>query len=175
VEEIGTNAESDFTLNHDGPLAQQQLIEREPRRFRERLGAFVDPHWPAAVRLVVWHFHAHLFDPDLTVEGACRTCSITSGRFAGAFKRACGTTMHGYVEDRRMMAALRLMTFEALELRPIAHGIGYASYRTFGRAFKRHFGQTPTQLRKRVQAPGYAPAAVEPRTFRRLVRAGEAG
>jgi AraC-like DNA-binding protein len=127
---------------------QEHVITRELDDFQQKLGDLVDPAWPVDVRAFLHHTHAHLFDPDFTVRSARRACGLRSNSLRVCFKRCLGTTMQGYVEDRRMFAALRLLDVsEKLEVGAIALRLGYSCPRVFTRAFRRCFGAPPTALR----------------------------
>ena len=132
--------------------ASQQLIQRELRHFRDTLNARLPPEGPPDVRVVLRYLHARLFDAGLTVGQAVEACGIRSGQFPARFKRYCRTTLGRYVEEQRMIAAMRLLTFDALEVHSIALAVGYGSYRSFVRAFKRRLDCTPSTFRNAIAA-----------------------
>ena len=129
-------------------LDQEQLIEDELRRFRAELEASVDPSLPCKVVAVLQHIHAHLFSPDLHVEGALLACDIRSHEFQLRFRYRKRKTLHHYIEDRRVMVAIRLVAYSELRMSDVAFSVGYENYRTFARAFQRRTGFSPSALRE---------------------------
>jgi AraC-like DNA-binding protein len=64
------------------------------------------------------------------------------------FKSALGVSPITYVSHWRMVKAYQLVKHSSLSLNGIADVVGFADARTFGKAFQRHYGSTPTALRK---------------------------
>lgn len=62
--------------------------------------------------------------------------------------------MFSYLTLLRMQKAQQLLTGSNKKLFDIAAAVGYESELAFMKAFKRTFGMTPTQYRKRPQAKG---------------------
>lgn len=152
---------------------QLSIIESECNRFQASLGELEQEDWPTQVRCVVRHLHAHLFDHDLQIGDVCDCCGVNSSHFQLQFKCHCHNTMHCYCEEKRMLAALRLLKIRELDIGLIAFEIGYTNYRTFGRAFKRFFGATPSGTRQNLatlpQEPDFVPAGMSQEVFRQLV------
>lgn len=64
------------------------------------------------------------------------------------FKEATGYSLQEYLLTYRMKMAVKLMTNESLSINQIAENVGYNDTFTFSKAFKRHFGKSPSDYRK---------------------------
>lgn len=62
------------------------------------------------------------------------------------FKRFTGTTIYGYVTRSRMHQALELLNQRGFNVKETAYTLGYKNPQHFTAAFKRFFGQTPTEV-----------------------------
>lgn len=64
------------------------------------------------------------------------------------FQEAVGVAPMAYIMDWRIMKAHKLIKCSATPLEQIAYATGFASARTLNRAFQRHYGCTPNELRR---------------------------
>lgn len=90
----------------------------------------------------------HLLAPPTTVALA-RIVGTNDFRLKRAFKRAYGTTIFGYVRERRLeRAAVDL--YAGLPVGAAALAAGYECPRCFAQAFRRHYGVLPSQFTRTV-------------------------
>ena len=93
------------------------------------------------------YIHAHLAEP-LSVDRLAASCYLSRYYFMRRFKEATGCTVHGYILQKRMTAAaLRLDGGAGVE--ETARAVGFAEYTAFLRAFRKSFGMTPSEYRRR--------------------------
>ena len=59
------------------------------------------------------------------------------------FKEAFGTTVFGYLRDRRLEKAQQLLLEQEMTVASVAQTVGYDSHASFTTAFKRKFGVSP--------------------------------
>ena len=64
------------------------------------------------------------------------------------FQEIIGVPPMAYIADWRIMKAHSLVKYSATPFEEIANVTGFASARTLSRAFQRHFGCTPNELRR---------------------------
>ena len=64
------------------------------------------------------------------------------------FQEVVGVSPMAYIADWRIMKAHSLVKYSATPFEHIADATGFASARTLSRAFQRHYGCTPNQLRQ---------------------------
>lgn len=65
------------------------------------------------------------------------------------FKSAMGVSPMAYVGQWRMARAYHLLRYSSLSLEKIAEATGFSDARTLSRAFQKHYGFTPSALRRK--------------------------
>lgn len=108
--------------------------------------------WIAAVadprlRPLLGQIHRRLEHPWRLAEMA-QLAGMSRSAFMVHFKQVTGETPGDYLAHWRVWRARCLLRHPQLALETIAQQVGYDSAITFGRAFKRHVGQTPGQYRR---------------------------
>jgi two-component system response regulator YesN len=90
-------------------------------------------------------------DTLLTIERVCEELKVSPAYFRALFKRETGQTFHQYLTGLRMGRAMELLRTTSLKTAEVAQqsGLGEASY--FSYAFKKHFGVSPSQVRKEAE------------------------
>lgn len=94
----------------------------------------------------------NLQNPPSLTELA-RQVALNTTRLKDCFRRVFGTTVFGYLRDKRMEMAGLLLKEGRLSVSEIAQIIGYRSLSHFVTAFHRRFGASPTAYRKRGLIP----------------------
>ncbi len=87
---------------------------------------------------------AHLDDPPSIIELA-RIVGINDFKLKRSFKATFGTTVFGYVRQRRMERAATNLR-GGMSVIEAAHTCGYVCPRCFAHAFRRHFGLLPSEV-----------------------------
>jgi len=95
------------------------------------------------------YIHKHLADPDLSVARMAQLQGVTPRQVQKLFQTE-GTTFSKYLLDCRLAAARNaiLQSGEERPISTIAYEVGFGDLSYFNRTFRRHFGQSPSQLRK---------------------------
>lgn len=94
----------------------------------------------------------HLCDRDLTPERAAQACGI-SARYLHALYRDVGQTFIQWLQEQRLERAdqaLRAGMPPSASVASIAYQWGFADQSHFSRLFKRRYGRTPGQARRRA-------------------------
>ena len=86
-------------------------------------------------------------DEPLALESLARAVRCSAYHLCRVFRRATGTSLHGYRSQLRLRRALDLIGDGADDLTRVALELGYSSHSHFSHAFHRAFGVTPTQFR----------------------------
>jgi DNA-binding response OmpR family regulator len=73
-------------------------------------------------------------------------------RLNQAFRHCVGTTVFDFLFEERMKHALRLLSDTSLDIRTIAAAVGYDAARNFSTAFRKRFGCSPSELRRRERS-----------------------
>jgi AraC-like DNA-binding protein len=92
----------------------------------------------------------NLSDSELTTEKAAKACQIST-RYLHYLLKGSGVGFHDYVWTARLDSARRQLTDGALSRRSIAeiaYSSGFKSSAHFSRAFRRHFSQSPREVRQ---------------------------
>ncbi|MEM1201934.1 MAG: tetratricopeptide repeat protein [Acidobacteriota bacterium] len=106
---------------------------------------------PQRLKPLLAYIEEHLFDPSLDVNQLKRNCGVRDNSVPIQFHSAVGRPPHGYIEDRRLETACRLLGDSNLKIWQISELLGYSSIQVFSRAFSRWSGQRPTSYRKKAR------------------------
>lgn len=87
-------------------------------------------------------------DQPPTIPELARKVGLNEYKLKKGFKELFGTTMFGFVHQKRMGLARKLLLDTNLSAKEIAYQAGYSSPQHFSRAFKAEFGQSPDRMRK---------------------------
>ncbi len=106
---------------------------------------------PQRLKPLLAYIEEHLFDPTLDVNHLKRACGVRDNSVPIQFHSAVGRPPHGYIEDRRLETACRLLVSTDLKIWQISELLGYSSIQVFSRAFSRWSGQRPTLYRRKAR------------------------
>ena len=106
---------------------------------------------PQRLKPLLAYIEEHLFDPSLDVNQLKRNCGVRDNSVPIQFHSAVGRPPHGYIEDRRLETACRLLGESPMKIWQISEVLGYSSIQVFSRAFSRWSGQRPTTYRKKAR------------------------
>ncbi|MEM9554822.1 MAG: helix-turn-helix domain-containing protein [Acidobacteriota bacterium] len=126
-------------------ILETAATESLERIRRDQAGA------PQRLKPLLAYIEENLFDPSLDVNQLKRNCGVRDNSVPIQFHSAVGRPPHGYIEDRRMETACRLLGESNLKIWQIAELLGYSSIQVFSRAFSRWSGQRPTAYRKKAR------------------------
>ena len=90
----------------------------------------------------------HLED-KLTIDDLSRQFHISPTAFKTNFRRLYGQPVHQWLQAQRMRRAAELLCTCPSTILQIAQSVGYEGVSQFNVAFKRQFGMTPMQYRKK--------------------------
>lgn len=86
---------------------------------------------------------------DLSLDEIAETTSFSKYHFHRIFKAVVGETVAGFTRRLRLeMAANHLIAKPLAEITSIAIDCGFSSSQNFARAFRQHFGMTPSRYRQ---------------------------
>jgi AraC-like DNA-binding protein len=85
-----------------------------------------------------------LLDDLAAAVGLCRT-NLTAG-----FRSILGQTVYEYIQELRMQHALVLLNEPGSSITQVAYAVGYNHASSFSVAVQKHFGATPSELRRRT-------------------------
>ncbi|WP_216827697.1 AraC family transcriptional regulator [Alkalihalobacterium elongatum] len=85
----------------------------------------------------------------LKVEDAASHAGLSVSRAVHLFKSNVGKTMIEYVQEIRLSSAINQMKYTSMTLEHIAHNSGFGTYPYFHRVFKKKYGMSPGEYRKK--------------------------
>jgi two-component system response regulator YesN len=88
---------------------------------------------------------------DMTIEYVCQKLHISTSYFSVLFKKETKKTFHQYLTDLRMDRAMTMLAVEMVRTAEVADAVGIPDPSYFSYAFKKHFGISPSQARKRKE------------------------
>lgn len=134
------------------PLPQaNQLLSALCRRF----ATAVSQNRASSSRLLAQQAEEYLREnfaqEDLTIEKLCRHLHISTSYFSAIFKKETHKTFLQYLNELRMDQAMTLLATTDLRTSEIAGRVGIGDSSYFSYAFRRHFGLSPSQVRKQKE------------------------
>jgi len=88
---------------------------------------------------------------DLTVESVARRVASSPRQLQRAYKEIAGTTFRAHLTAVRMERARDLLLTSRLPVAEVARRVGYRQPAQFAKAFRRHHGASPSELRARAR------------------------
>lgn len=108
------------------------------------------------------HIDSH-FRERIEEKAMAALCGMSAVRFSRLFKQSCGVGFQEYVIGKRMQAAEALLLNSSIPVTSVAYMVGFKDPSYFTRAFRQHFGRTPSACRQAQKAqatpPRFEPAA----------------
>ena len=89
---------------------------------------------------------------DLSLSRLAGEVGLSPYHFLRVFKQVLGVTPHQWLMARRLAAAARSLTETDSPVTEVALDAGFADLSNFNAAFRRTFGVTPTEHRRRKDA-----------------------
>ena len=87
----------------------------------------------------------------ITIEEIASEVGISKSHFMKYFKGTMGTSFIEYLNEYRLTMASRLLLSSDSSILAIASEVGFENLSYFNRTFKKRFGQTPREYRKKQQ------------------------
>jgi AraC family transcriptional regulator len=95
------------------------------------------------------NFISQNLDRDLPLEEVAEVAAFSMFHFHRIFKAVVGETVAGFTRRLRLeLAANRLRSSQRNDITTIAMDCGFSSSQNFAKAFRQHFGETPSNYRK---------------------------
>lgn len=111
-------------------------------------------HSRLSIREVLAFLQEGFRSPDLTLQSVADRFFINSSYLSRAFKQDTGKTFVEYLTGLRMEEAARLLANEGLRSYETGEKVGIPDAKYFGVCFKRYYGLTLAEFRKRVLSQG---------------------
>src|SRR6266498_561602 len=86
-------------------------------------------------------------DPSRTLPELANSCEVSASRLSHLFKDEIGTNVKNYRLDCRLEKAAATLVSTGVPIKQIAYTAGYRHTSSFVRAFKKHYGLSPSRYR----------------------------
>ncbi|NBJ93611.1 AraC family transcriptional regulator [Parablautia muri] len=116
-------------------LSEEDLLKR--RKKLERLNT------------VYQYIENHYAEP-ITNRELAEMVHLSEGRFCHIFKESAGASPLQYINEIRLNKAMKLLKKGDFTATQAAETVGFLDYNHFGRMFRKYFGCTPLEARKKV-------------------------
>lgn len=94
------------------------------------------------------HLLAANFVNPPSLEDLAHSVGLSRSGLCTGFRQILGQSVFDYVQDLRMQRALAMLNDRDATISQIAHAVGYNRPSSFSFAVQRHFGATPSELRR---------------------------
>ena len=91
---------------------------------------------------------ASSLDRSPTIAELAQVCGLSAGHLMRSFRQSTGETIHAHVQRTRIERAQTLLMDNGHSIKEIAHLLGFATSSSFSVAFKRLYGQSPSEFRR---------------------------
>ena len=88
-----------------------------------------------------------------SLEDLAHEVGLSRSGLCAGFRQILGRSVSDYTQDLRMQQALTMLSERDASIAQIAYAVGYSRPSSFSVAVQRHFGATPTELRRRGARP----------------------
>ena len=88
------------------------------------------------------------YSEPIKIDTIALSLGLNRSYLTRLFKEATGYSLQEYLLTYRMKIAVKLLADESISVNQVASSVGYNDTFTFSKAFKRHFGKSPSDYRK---------------------------
>jgi len=100
------------------------------------------------IKNILNYIHTHYFE-NISIEDLSQISSFSEYHFMKFFKNTMGTSFIDYLNDYRLTMVSRLLVSSESSILDIAAESGFDNLSYFNRMFKKRFGMTPREYRKK--------------------------
>lgn len=87
----------------------------------------------------------------MTLEDISSAIETTPSYLAKIFKKEMGRTVHQFIINEKLNIAINLLIYSNYELEEISNYLAFSNQSHFGHHFKKKYGETPNQYRKKYR------------------------
>lgn len=96
----------------------------------------------------VFNFVREHFKRQITLDEIAEKSSLTPPSFARYFKKNTGKTFTQFVNEYRLVHAIKLLAEEPISITDICYECGFNNFSHFNKLFKEYTGKSPSEYRK---------------------------
>ncbi len=91
------------------------------------------------------------YSEPIHIDDIAHACGLNRSYLSRLFKDATGSSVQSYLKTYRMKMATQFMRETTHSIQDISFAVGYNDIFTFSKAFKKHYGISPSEFRKQLQ------------------------
>ncbi|WP_345954379.1 two-component regulator propeller domain-containing protein [Mucilaginibacter sp. PAMB04168] len=89
---------------------------------------------------------AEMSNPDLDIELLCKSAGMSRTKLYNKIKDVTGQSANEFIRSTRLKKAVEILTHEDVLLTEVMYRVGIQTQSYFTKAFKKEFGETPSQF-----------------------------
>ena len=125
-------------------LAKDKMV----RNFCKAIREIRDNKYSARVQCILYYIN-HDYAKSISFLDLSYDLNVSENRLIASFKKEVGTTPNAYLTKIRMQKAAHLLINERMTVADVSNTVGISDSNYFVKLFKKEFGLTPTDYRKR--------------------------
>ncbi|SDT29386.1 response regulator transcription factor [Pseudomonas oryzae] len=134
------------------PAGTQRQRPRRTERLPDCVRLNREQHVQQPLLAAITHIDSH-FRERIDESDMAALCAMSTVRFSRLFKQYCGIGFQEYVTRKRMQAAEELLFNSDIPVSSVAYTVGFKDPSYFSRAFRQHFGRSPSACRTHRRQP----------------------
>ncbi|MGG1553761.1 response regulator transcription factor [Paenibacillus ferrarius] len=138
-------------IRHYFRLCAVQTLEIGSQRLLEALKGSRDSQMTNVVKKIKEYIHQHLKE-KINLQNLADHVFMNKTYMCTLFKQETQMTVWNYIVAERMQQARNLLLNESLKIYEIAERIGYEDVDHFTSLFKKHYGLSPLEYKRRLKA-----------------------
>lgn len=95
------------------------------------------------------YYVQHSYDQEISVKDAAEACGFSESHFMKLFREFTGMSFNAYLISYRLELAARQLSERKLKVIDVMENCGFRNHSYFTRAFRKKYGVTPSEYRKR--------------------------
>lgn len=103
--------------------------------------------WVESMQKAIDYMETHLLEP-ITIEDIAKQAHVSAFHFQRLFMILTDVSVKEYLRRRRMTLAAQELTSNDCKIIDLAYKYGYDTPEAFSKAFRKHHGMTPSEVRK---------------------------
>lgn len=147
VEQLDSGQITSPPQNHRAEVASAPA--HQPKDYEDNQPNVLAALKDAYLAKTLYLMHSYPNEP-WTMTQLAKEAGLSRTGLNDRFKKVIGITPHTYLSHYRLRLAARYLREEQYSISRISDLVGYASDTSFHGAFKRHYGQSPSQYRKAI-------------------------
>lgn len=89
---------------------------------------------------------------ELTLEQLAKECNYSTTYLSKIFKTELGINFYEYLTRCRLQKGISMLAMTNKKVATISYEIGFSDVKAFNKAFRKHFGTTPSEYRKQIDS-----------------------